>query len=47
MNGGNENDGEKDGGSSAVQVPIGWQRQVDQNGVLYMRYTLFYIYVMC
>ncbi|XP_032880613.1 methyl-CpG-binding domain protein 5 isoform X3 [Amblyraja radiata] len=36
MNGGNENDGEKDGGSSAVQVPIGWQRQVDQNGVLYM-----------
>ncbi|XP_069791083.1 methyl-CpG-binding domain protein 5 isoform X2 [Narcine bancroftii] len=36
MNGGNENDGEKDGGGSAVQVPIGWQRQVDQNGVLYM-----------
>ncbi|XP_062904678.1 methyl-CpG-binding domain protein 5 isoform X2 [Mobula hypostoma] len=35
MNGGNENDGEKDGGA-AVQVPIGWQRQVDQNGVLYM-----------
>ncbi|XP_060683085.1 methyl-CpG-binding domain protein 5 isoform X5 [Hemiscyllium ocellatum] len=36
MNGGNENDGEKDGGGPAVQVPIGWQRQVDQNGVLYM-----------
>ncbi|XP_078084123.1 methyl-CpG-binding domain protein 5 isoform X4 [Mustelus asterias] len=36
MNGGNENDGEKDGGGPAIQVPIGWQRQVDQNGVLYM-----------
>ncbi|XP_067843283.1 methyl-CpG-binding domain protein 5 isoform X3 [Heptranchias perlo] len=36
MNGGNENDGEKDGGGPAVQVPIGWQRQVHQNGVLYM-----------
>nr|XP_033803207.1 methyl-CpG-binding domain protein 5 isoform X1 [Geotrypetes seraphini] len=36
MNGGKECDGEKNGGLPAVQVPVGWQRQVDQNGVLYI-----------
>ncbi|XP_067405590.1 methyl-CpG-binding domain protein 5 isoform X2 [Emydura macquarii macquarii] len=37
MNGGKECDGgDKDGGPPAVQVPVGWQRQVDQNGVLYI-----------
>ena len=38
MNGGKECDGgDKDGGLPAVQVPVGWQRRVDQNGVLYVR----------
>ncbi|XP_048340025.1 methyl-CpG-binding domain protein 5 isoform X4 [Sphaerodactylus townsendi] len=37
MNGGKEIDGgDKDGGLPAVQVPVGWQRRVDQNGVLYI-----------
>uniref|UniRef100_A0A3Q2L3E3 Methyl-CpG-binding domain protein 5 n=1 Tax=Equus caballus TaxID=9796 RepID=A0A3Q2L3E3_HORSE len=37
MNGGKECDGgDKDGGLPAVQVPVGWQRRVDQNGVLYV-----------
>ncbi|XP_061464819.1 methyl-CpG-binding domain protein 5 isoform X1 [Rhineura floridana] len=37
MNGGKECDGgDKDGGLPAVQVPVGWQRRVDQNGVLYI-----------
>ncbi|XP_044294022.1 methyl-CpG-binding domain protein 5 isoform X3 [Varanus komodoensis] len=37
MNGSKECDGgDKDGGLSAVQVPVGWQRRVDQNGVLYI-----------
>ncbi|XP_027691369.1 methyl-CpG-binding domain protein 5 isoform X2 [Vombatus ursinus] len=36
MNGGKEYDGgDKDGGLP-VQVPVGWQRRVDQNGVLYI-----------
>ncbi|KAM9037676.1 methyl-CpG-binding domain protein 5-like isoform 3-T19 [Sarcophilus harrisii] len=36
MNGGKECDGgDKDGGLP-VQVPVGWQRRVDQNGVLYI-----------
>lgn len=38
MNGSKECDsGDKDGGLPAVQVPVGWQRRVDQNGVLYIR----------
>lgn len=38
MNGGKECDsGDKDGVLPAVQVPVGWQRQVDQSGVLYIR----------
>ncbi|NWI50930.1 MBD5 protein, partial [Calyptomena viridis] len=37
MNGGKECDGgDTDGGPPAVQVPIGWQRRVDQSGVLYI-----------
>ncbi|XP_007894539.2 methyl-CpG-binding domain protein 5 isoform X2 [Callorhinchus milii] len=36
MNGGKECEGDRDGGGSAIQVPIGWQRQVDHNGVLYI-----------
>ncbi|KYO18034.1 methyl-CpG-binding domain protein 5 isoform D [Alligator mississippiensis] len=37
MNGGKECDGgDKDGGPPAVQVPVGWQRRIDQNGVLYI-----------
>ncbi|XP_066468043.1 methyl-CpG-binding domain protein 5 isoform X2 [Tiliqua scincoides] len=37
MNGGKECDsGDKDGGLPAVQVPVGWQRQVDPSGVLYI-----------
>ncbi|XP_070655796.1 methyl-CpG-binding domain protein 5 isoform X3 [Bos indicus] len=37
MNGGKECDGgDKDGGLPAIQVPVGWQRRVDQNGVLYI-----------
>ncbi|XP_037706487.1 methyl-CpG-binding domain protein 5 isoform X5 [Choloepus didactylus] len=37
MNGGKECDGgDKDGGFPAIQVPVGWQRRVDQNGVLYI-----------
>ncbi|KAG6933337.1 methyl-CpG binding domain protein 5 [Chelydra serpentina] len=37
MNGGKECDGgDKGGGPPAVQVPVGWQRRVDQNGVLYI-----------
>ncbi|KAM5268533.1 methyl-CpG-binding domain protein 5 isoform 4-T10 [Hipposideros larvatus] len=37
MNGGKECDGgDKDGGLPAVQVPVGWQRRVDHNGVLYV-----------
>uniref|UniRef100_H3A407 Methyl-CpG-binding domain protein 5 n=2 Tax=Latimeria chalumnae TaxID=7897 RepID=H3A407_LATCH len=37
MNGGKECEGaDKDGGPPAVQVPIGWQRQADQNGVVYI-----------
>ncbi|XP_023577105.1 methyl-CpG-binding domain protein 5 isoform X3 [Octodon degus] len=37
MNGGKECDGgEKEGGLPAIQVPVGWQRRVDQNGVLYI-----------
>ncbi|XP_049628938.1 methyl-CpG-binding domain protein 5 isoform X1 [Suncus etruscus] len=37
MNGGKECDGgDKDGGLPAIQVPVGWQRRVDQNGVLYV-----------
>ncbi|KAM9550492.1 methyl-CpG-binding domain protein 5 isoform 4-T13 [Guaruba guarouba] len=37
MNGGKECDGgDTDGGPPAVQVPVGWQRRVDQSGVLYI-----------
>ncbi|XP_029461298.1 methyl-CpG-binding domain protein 5 isoform X4 [Rhinatrema bivittatum] len=37
MNGGKECDvGDKNGGPPTVQVPVGWQRRVDQNGVLYI-----------
>ncbi|CAK7306172.1 Methyl-CpG-binding domain protein 5 [Vulpes lagopus] len=37
MNGGKDCDGgDKDGGLPAIQVPVGWQRRVDQNGVLYV-----------
>ncbi|XP_054979288.1 methyl-CpG-binding domain protein 5 isoform X3 [Sorex araneus] len=37
MNGGKECDGgDKDGSLPAIQVPVGWQRRVDQNGVLYV-----------
>ncbi|XP_073926811.1 methyl-CpG-binding domain protein 5 isoform X3 [Castor canadensis] len=37
MNGGKECDGgDKEGSLPAVQVPVGWQRRVDQNGVLYV-----------
>ncbi|KAM6178114.1 methyl-CpG-binding domain protein 5 isoform 2-T2 [Rhynchocyon petersi] len=37
MNGGKECDGgDKDGGLPAIQVPVGWQRRVDPNGVLYV-----------
>uniref|UniRef100_A0A6I8NHK5 Methyl-CpG binding domain protein 5 n=2 Tax=Ornithorhynchus anatinus TaxID=9258 RepID=A0A6I8NHK5_ORNAN len=37
MNGGKECDGgDKDRSPPAVQVPVGWQRRVDQNGVLYI-----------
>ncbi|XP_059022768.1 methyl-CpG-binding domain protein 5 isoform X2 [Mustela lutreola] len=37
MNGGKDYDGgDKDGGLPAIQVPVGWQRRVDQNGVLYV-----------
>uniref|UniRef100_A0A8D2EG35 Methyl-CpG-binding domain protein 5 n=1 Tax=Theropithecus gelada TaxID=9565 RepID=A0A8D2EG35_THEGE len=37
MNGGKECDGgDKEGGLPAIQVPVGWQRRVDQNGVLYV-----------
>ncbi|XP_013372903.1 PREDICTED: methyl-CpG-binding domain protein 5 isoform X2 [Chinchilla lanigera] len=37
MNGGKECDGgEKEGALPAIQVPVGWQRRVDQNGVLYV-----------
>ncbi|XP_036039190.1 methyl-CpG-binding domain protein 5 isoform X2 [Onychomys torridus] len=37
MNGGKECDGgDKEGGVPAVQVPVGWQRRVDHNGVLYI-----------
>ncbi|XP_059560517.1 methyl-CpG-binding domain protein 5 isoform X1 [Myotis daubentonii] len=37
MNGGKECDGgDKDGGLPAIQVPVGWQRRVDHNGVLYV-----------
>nr|XP_019593030.1 PREDICTED: methyl-CpG-binding domain protein 5 isoform X2 [Rhinolophus sinicus] len=37
MNGGKECDGgNKDGGLPAIQVPVGWQRRVDHNGVLYV-----------
>ncbi|XP_070587600.1 methyl-CpG-binding domain protein 5 isoform X2 [Erythrolamprus reginae] len=37
MNGSKECDsGDKDGGLPAVQVPVGWQRRVDQTGVLYI-----------
>ncbi|XP_074001167.1 methyl-CpG-binding domain protein 5 isoform X4 [Numenius arquata] len=37
MNGGKECDGgDADGGPPAVQVPVGWQRRVDQSGVLYI-----------
>lgn len=53
MNGGKECDGgDKDGGPPAVQVPVGWQRRVDQNGVLYIRWglcklcALFIIYLV-
>lgn len=38
MNGGKECDGgDKEGGLPAIQVPVGWQRRVDHNGVLYIR----------
>lgn len=34
MNGGKECDGgDKEGGLPAIQVPVGWQRRVDHNGV--------------
>ncbi|XP_068922838.1 methyl-CpG-binding domain protein 5 isoform X3 [Petaurus breviceps papuanus] len=36
MNGGKECDGGDKDGSLPVQVPVGWQRRVDQNGVLYI-----------
>ncbi|XP_004703891.1 methyl-CpG-binding domain protein 5 isoform X2 [Echinops telfairi] len=37
MNGGKECDGgDKDGCLPAIQVPVGWQRRVDQSGVLYV-----------
>ncbi|XP_072198029.1 methyl-CpG-binding domain protein 5 isoform X3 [Excalfactoria chinensis] len=37
MNGGKECDGgDTEGGPPAVQVPVGWQRRVDQSGVLYI-----------
>ncbi|XP_053452424.1 methyl-CpG-binding domain protein 5 isoform X3 [Nycticebus coucang] len=37
MNGGKECDGgDKEGNLPAIQVPVGWQRRVDQNGVLYV-----------
>ncbi|XP_062822418.1 methyl-CpG-binding domain protein 5 isoform X2 [Anolis carolinensis] len=37
MNGSKECDvGDKDGGLPTVQVPVGWQRRVDQHGVLYI-----------
>ncbi|XP_076784835.1 methyl-CpG-binding domain protein 5 isoform X3 [Arvicanthis niloticus] len=37
MNGGKESDGgDKEGGLPAIQVPVGWQRHVDHNGVLYI-----------
>ncbi|XP_053327539.1 methyl-CpG-binding domain protein 5 [Spea bombifrons] len=37
MNGGKACDrGDNDGVAAAVQVPVGWQRRVDQNGVLYV-----------
>ncbi|XP_017198322.1 methyl-CpG-binding domain protein 5 isoform X3 [Oryctolagus cuniculus] len=37
MNGGKECDGgDKEGGLPAIQVPVGWQRRVDQNGVHYV-----------
>ncbi|XP_051022061.1 methyl-CpG-binding domain protein 5 isoform X2 [Acomys russatus] len=37
MTGGKECDGgDKEGGLPAVQVPVGWQRRVDHNGVLYI-----------
>ncbi|XP_052581900.1 methyl-CpG-binding domain protein 5 isoform X2 [Peromyscus californicus insignis] len=37
MNGGKECDGgDKEGGLPAIQVPVGWQRRVDHNGVLYI-----------
>ncbi|XP_063568858.1 methyl-CpG-binding domain protein 5 isoform X3 [Pongo abelii] len=37
MNGGKECEGgDKEGGLPAIQVPVGWQRRVDQNGVLYV-----------
>ncbi|XP_004870047.1 methyl-CpG-binding domain protein 5 isoform X1 [Heterocephalus glaber] len=37
MNGGKECDGGgKEGGLPAIQVPVGWQRRADQNGVLYV-----------
>ncbi|XP_071666781.1 methyl-CpG-binding domain protein 5 isoform X3 [Patagioenas fasciata] len=37
MNGGKECDGgDTDGGPPAVQVPVGWQRRVDQSRVLYI-----------
>uniref|UniRef100_A0A8C6IEY7 Methyl-CpG-binding domain protein 5 n=1 Tax=Mus spicilegus TaxID=10103 RepID=A0A8C6IEY7_MUSSI len=37
MNGGKECDGgDKEGGLAAIQVPVGWQRRVDHNGVLYI-----------
>ncbi|XP_069081327.1 methyl-CpG-binding domain protein 5 isoform X2 [Pleurodeles waltl] len=39
MNGGKECDGGgTDGRLPAVQVPFGWQRRVDHNGVLYIRF---------
>lgn len=38
MNGGKVCDGgDNDGASLSVQVPVGWQRRVDQNGVVYIR----------
>ncbi|XP_060632403.2 methyl-CpG-binding domain protein 5 isoform X2 [Anolis sagrei] len=37
MNGSKEFDvGDKDGGLPTVQVPVGWQRRVEQHGVLYI-----------
>ncbi|XP_077303858.1 methyl-CpG-binding domain protein 5 [Lithobates pipiens] len=37
MNGGKVCDGgDNDGASLSVQVPVGWQRRVDQNGVVYI-----------